>query len=123
HIDCTPRLNRLCHASLDQTKANRIHVDVVSAPLLRQSLRESDHASLTRGVTGLTRIPRGSRNGSNIHDLSHHALAARNLAFGGCTKKVGGRAQQSERRYHVNIQHRQKLFVGSLLDDAVPAET
>ena len=57
HVDASPRLQRLSHTRLDQAKADRIHIDVVPAPFLCQSLCQSDDACLAGGVAGLARIP------------------------------------------------------------------
>ena len=91
----SPRgLERLCHAGLDQAEADRIHVDVVAAPFLGESLRESNDSGLASGVACLPGIPFRARYGSDIDDLAHHTPAAGFLLLGGFAKIAGSGAQQ-----------------------------
>src|SRR5947209_11251677 len=49
--------------------------------------------------------------------------ALRRFPFRGLAEVRGGRAEDSEWRNDVNVQHRLKLLVGRLLNDVVPGVT
>ena len=90
---CGARADGLGHARLDQAKADRIHIDVVTAPFLCQCFCQSDNACLACGVACLAGIATRPGNRRDIHDFAHHALAACYLPFGGIAKMLRSRAQ------------------------------
>src|SRR3546814_16379323 len=67
----------------------------------------------------LPRIAVRARHGRNVDDLADYLASFGRLLFRHRAPRLGGGAQDAERRGYVDVEHCFELFVGLLLDHAV----
>src|SRR5512132_2510497 len=112
--------DRLGHSRADVTERDRVDVDVVPAPLLRQRLRETDDRSLARRVRDLAGVAVQTGDRRHVHDLSLHDAPFVLFLLRELAQRFRRRAEDPERRARVHVEHGVPLVVGHLLDHAVP---
>src|SRR6478752_6993847 len=107
-------------ADADQAECYGVDVDSEPPPFLGQYACHPVDPGFGCAVADLARIAAYPGQRGDVDDLAKDFLPVGCLGLAGLPNEVGCRPQDSERRGHVDIDHRVPLFVGGLLYHVVP---